>query len=66
MMMERVNFVMTTEVPLPEELMADKIADIMFAAFGLVFPSARPEAGPAAKAICGQPSRGDGRRGEMR
>ena len=36
MMLERVNFVMTTEVELPEELMADKIADIMFAAFGLV------------------------------
>ncbi len=38
MMLERVNFVMTTEVQLPEDLMADKIADIMFAAFGLVFP----------------------------
>jgi AcrR family transcriptional regulator len=36
MMLERVNFVMTTEVELPEEMMADKIADIMFAAFGLV------------------------------
>jgi AcrR family transcriptional regulator len=36
MMLERVNFVMTTEVELPEDLMADKIADIMFAAFGLV------------------------------
>ena len=36
MMIERVNFVMTTEVQLPEELMADKIADILFAAFGLV------------------------------
>src|ERR1700744_5913109 len=35
MMLERVNFVMTTEVQLPEDLMADKIADIMFAAFGL-------------------------------
>ena len=38
MMLERVNFVMTTEVPLPEDLMADKIADIMFAAFGLALP----------------------------
>ena len=38
MMLERVNFVMTTEVQLPEDLMADKIADIMFAAFGLVIP----------------------------
>jgi AcrR family transcriptional regulator len=38
MMIERVNFVMTTEVELPEDLMADKIADIMFAAFGLVLP----------------------------
>jgi AcrR family transcriptional regulator len=36
MMIERVNFVMTTEVQLPQELMADKIADILFAAFGLV------------------------------
>jgi hypothetical protein len=35
MMLERVNFVMTTEVQLPEDLMADKIADILFAAFGL-------------------------------
>jgi AcrR family transcriptional regulator len=35
MMLERVNFVMTTEVELPEEMMSDKIADIMFAAFGL-------------------------------
>jgi AcrR family transcriptional regulator len=35
MMLERVNFVMTTEVRLPEDLMADKIADIMFAAFGI-------------------------------
>jgi AcrR family transcriptional regulator len=35
MMLERVNFVMTTEVPLPADDMADKIADIMFAAFGL-------------------------------
>jgi AcrR family transcriptional regulator len=35
MMIERVNFVMTTEVPVPEDLMADKIADILFAAFGL-------------------------------
>jgi AcrR family transcriptional regulator len=35
MMLERVNFVTTTEVELPEDLMANKIADIMFAAFGL-------------------------------
>jgi AcrR family transcriptional regulator len=35
MMIERVNFVMTTEVPLDEDLMANKLADIMFAAFGL-------------------------------
>jgi AcrR family transcriptional regulator len=35
MMLERVNFVMTTEVQLPEDLMANKIADILFAAFGL-------------------------------
>jgi AcrR family transcriptional regulator len=38
MMLERVNFVMTTEVELPEDLMADKIADILFAAFGLIVP----------------------------
>ena len=35
MMLERVNFVATTEVQLPTEEMADRIADIMFAAFGL-------------------------------
>jgi AcrR family transcriptional regulator len=35
MMLERVNFVITTEVQLPVEQMADRIADIMFAAFGL-------------------------------
>ncbi|MBO0821682.1 MAG: TetR/AcrR family transcriptional regulator, partial [Nocardiopsaceae bacterium] len=36
MMLERVNFVGTTEeVQLPTEEMADKIADIMFASFGL-------------------------------
>jgi hypothetical protein len=29
---------MTTEVVLPEDIMADKIADIMFAAFGLSAP----------------------------
>ena len=38
MMIERVNFVMTTEVPLPADVMADKIADILFAAFGLIVP----------------------------
>jgi len=43
MMLERVNFVMTTEVPLPAEVMADKIADIMFAAFGLVPVKPDPE-----------------------
>jgi AcrR family transcriptional regulator len=37
MMLERVNFVITTEVQMPAEEMADKIADIMFAAFGLSF-----------------------------
>jgi AcrR family transcriptional regulator len=35
MMLERVNFVISTEVQLPAEEMADRIADIMFAAFGL-------------------------------
>jgi AcrR family transcriptional regulator len=35
MMLERVNFVMTTEVPLPEDVMTGTIADIIFAAFGL-------------------------------
>jgi hypothetical protein len=34
-MLERVNFVITTEVQLPVEEIADRIADIMFAAFGL-------------------------------
>jgi len=38
MMLERVNFVITTEVQLPEDMMSDKIADIMFAAFGLIVP----------------------------
>jgi AcrR family transcriptional regulator len=35
MMLERVNFVATTEVQLPLDEMTDRIADIMFAAFGL-------------------------------
>ncbi|HMD92386.1 MAG TPA: TetR/AcrR family transcriptional regulator, partial [Trebonia sp.] len=35
MMLERVNFVITTEVQLPADEMADRIADIMFAAFGI-------------------------------
>jgi len=35
MMLERVNFVMTTEVQLPVDEMTNRIADIMFAAFGL-------------------------------
>jgi AcrR family transcriptional regulator len=35
MMLERVNFVVTTEVLLPVDEMADRIADIMFAAFGI-------------------------------
>jgi AcrR family transcriptional regulator len=35
MMLERVNFVITTEVQLPVDEMADRIAGIMFAAFGL-------------------------------
>src|SRR5579862_7062269 len=38
MMLERVNFLVTTELPLPEDEMADRIADIMFAAFGLNVP----------------------------
>jgi AcrR family transcriptional regulator len=38
MMLERVNFVMTTEVQLPEDTMADTIAAILFAAFGLSVP----------------------------
>ena len=38
MMLERINFVMTTEVQLPEDTMADTIADILFAAFGLSVP----------------------------
>jgi len=35
MMLERVNFVVTTEVQLPIDEMSDRIAEIMFAAFGL-------------------------------
>jgi AcrR family transcriptional regulator len=38
MMLERVNFLITTEIRLPEDEMADRIADIMFAAFGLNVP----------------------------
>ena len=38
MMLERVNFLISTEVKLPEDEMADRIADIMFAAFGLSVP----------------------------
>ena len=35
MMLERVNYLISTEIRLPEDEMADRIADIMFAAFGL-------------------------------
>jgi hypothetical protein len=35
MMLERVNFVISTEVQLPADEMADRLADILFAAFGL-------------------------------
>ena len=35
MMLERVNYLISAEVRLPEDEMADRIADIMFAAFGL-------------------------------
>src|ERR1700753_1827428 len=35
MMLERVNYLISAEVQLPEDEMADRIADIMFAAFGL-------------------------------
>src|SRR5580704_1953564 len=35
MMLERVNYLISAEVRLPEEEMADRIADIMYAAFGL-------------------------------
>jgi len=38
MMLERVNYLISAEVPLPAEEMADRIADIMFAAFGLNVP----------------------------
>jgi hypothetical protein len=33
MMLERVNYLISAEVRLPEEEMADRIADIMYAAF---------------------------------
>ena len=35
MMLERVNYLISAEVRLPEDEMADRIADIMYAAFGL-------------------------------
>jgi hypothetical protein len=38
MMLERVNYLISADVRLPEEEMADRIADIMFAAFGLNVP----------------------------
>ena len=38
MMLERVNYLISAEVRLPEEEMADRIADIMYAAFGLNVP----------------------------
>jgi AcrR family transcriptional regulator len=38
MMLERVNYLISAEVPLPEDEMADRIADIMYAAFGLNLP----------------------------
>src|SRR5215467_4790207 len=38
MMLERVNYLISAEVQLPENEMADRIADIMFAAFGLNVP----------------------------
>jgi AcrR family transcriptional regulator len=38
MMLERVNYLISAEVPLSEIEMADRIADIMFAAFGLNLP----------------------------
>jgi AcrR family transcriptional regulator len=38
MMLERVNYLISAEVRLPEEKMADRIADVMFAAFGLNLP----------------------------
>ena len=41
MMLERVNYLISAEVRLPEDEMADRIADIMYAAFGLC-PALRP------------------------
>jgi len=38
MMLERVNYLISAEVRLPEDEMADRIADIMYAAFGLNIP----------------------------
>jgi AcrR family transcriptional regulator len=38
MMLERVNYLISAEVPLSEQDMADRIADIMFSAFGLNLP----------------------------
>jgi hypothetical protein len=38
MMLERVNYLISADVRLPEDEMADRIADIMFSAFGLNVP----------------------------
>ena len=38
MMLERVNYLISAEVRLPEDERADRIADIMFSAFGLNLP----------------------------
>jgi AcrR family transcriptional regulator len=42
MMLERINYLISAEVPLPKDEMADRIADIMFAAFGLTVDQAPP------------------------
>src|ERR1035437_5604118 len=38
MMLERVNYLISAEVPLPEDELASRIAEIMYAAFGLNLP----------------------------
>ena len=41
MMLERVNYLISVEVRLPEDLMADRVSAIMYAAFGLVSRKSR-------------------------
>ncbi len=60
MMLERVNYLISAEVRLPEEEMADRIADIMYAAFapvGLPRPARRGPTLRRAPGRSGHPAR---------